>query len=158
MGELREFVRKALDLAINWQDHDEKTLGDLVERMRELDVESQELVWQQIEKWAASNTEPQRQVLLRERIRKFALTRRASVKGLPTATRDRATEIYEKLAPTDPVLRHLWLFEKFGLRILLLSLPVKIWTIGGGKNEFTPNDWKLYATYGASAASLASLS
>lgn len=111
-GELREFVRKALDLAINWQHHNEKTLGDLVERMRELDDESQELVWQQIEKWAASNNDLQRQVLLRERIRKFALTRRASVKGLPTATRDRATEIYENLAPADPVLRHLWLFEK----------------------------------------------
>src|SRR5690606_16802089 len=56
-GELREFIRKALDLAINWQHHDEKTLGDLVERMRELDDESQELVWQQVEKWASSNND-----------------------------------------------------------------------------------------------------
>ena len=47
---------------------------------------------------------------LRERIRRFAFTRRGRHRKLGESTHDRAREAYESLQPDDPVIRHGWLF------------------------------------------------
>jgi hypothetical protein len=46
---------------------------------------------------------------LRERIRRFAFTRRGR-RGLKDATKDRARPAYAKLQARDQVIRHAWLF------------------------------------------------
>ena len=49
---------------------------------------------------------------LRERIRRFAFTRRGKRRKLKNETRDRALKAYSLLTPRDLVIRHQWLFEK----------------------------------------------
>ena len=73
--EFNKFRRKALDLALAWPKHDQKTLGDLVERLTGLAEEDQTSVWGLIDAWAASEADEKAKAGLRERIRRFAFTR-----------------------------------------------------------------------------------
>jgi hypothetical protein len=112
-NEIYEFSRKALDLALAWPSHDENTLGDLVERLGGMAEEDHANLWRLIEDWAADpNTTDKARATLRERIRRFALTRVGRRRVEDEATRGRARAIYAKLEPSDPVIRHGWLFEK----------------------------------------------
>ena len=111
-GERYEFTRKALDLALAWPEHDEKTLGALVERLPVIPEKDQTLVWDLIDSWADSETDEKAKAGLGERIRTFAFTRRGRRHGLKDATKDRAHMAYEKLQPHDPVVRHTWLFAQ----------------------------------------------
>ena len=108
--EFYEFRRKALDLALKWPKHDEKTLGDLVEQIPAISEEDQTLVWDLIEAWADSETDDSTRASLGERIRRFASTWRGQQHGLSDVTKDRARVVYEKLQPCDLVVRHAWLF------------------------------------------------
>ena len=110
--ERHEFTRKAFDFALVWPEHDQKTLGDLVERLPVISEEYQTLVWDLIDTWADSETDEKAKAGLRERIRTFAFTRRGRRHGLKDATKDRAYMAYEKLQPRDPVVRHTWLFAQ----------------------------------------------
>jgi hypothetical protein len=101
------FARKAVDLAIEWPTHDERTLGDLVEHIHRLDDADRALIWARIDAWIASSPSDQRKAALRERIRVCCLTRLMRRSG---ATSDRARDVYDRLAPTDPIARHRWLF------------------------------------------------
>lgn len=107
--EIYEFNRRALDLLIAWPIHDEKTLGDLVESLEGMPDEDQAKVWNLVEGWSGKAGDSAKAVL-RERIRRFAFTRRGRRLKLGEATRDRAREPYDRLRPTDPVIRHGWLF------------------------------------------------
>ena len=111
--EIYEFARKALDLALAWPTHDENTLGDLVERLGGMAEEDDATLWKLIDDWAADpNTADKAKATLRERIRRFALTRVGRRRVEKEATRNRARAMYAKLEPTDSVVRHGWLFEK----------------------------------------------
>jgi len=105
-----EFARKALDLALAWPDHNEDTLGDLIENVQGLTEEDNGQVWDLVDGWAESQEDDTRRAILRERIRRFAFTRRSRVRGVKSETRDRAREAYARLTPRDPVIRHQWLF------------------------------------------------
>jgi hypothetical protein len=107
--EMYAFARKALDLLIAWPCHDERTLGDLVESLQGMPDEDQTKVWNLIDEWLQTANE-EAKAALRERIRRFALTRRARQRKLGEAARDHAREAYAKLQPRDPVIRHGWLF------------------------------------------------
>lgn len=111
-AEIHAFARKAVDLALAWPSHDEKTLGDLVENLRGLAPHDEETIWDLVEKWAANETDENRKAALRERIRRFAFIRRSAKEGLSAATKDRARKAYELLTPVDPVTRNQWLFEQ----------------------------------------------
>ena len=112
-GEINQFRRKALDLTLTWPGgHDEKTLGDLVERIAQLPEEGQAAVWDLMDKWCEMAVDEKAKAELRERIRRFAFTRWARKRGLNHATRQRAQAAYAKLTPSDPVIRHRWLFAK----------------------------------------------
>ena len=105
------FTRKALDLALGWPKHDERTLGDLVERLDGICDQDQSSVWELIESWSRDETtDDQAMAVLRERIRCFAFTRRGQLRNLRAATRDKARDMYERLAPRDPIIQHAWLF------------------------------------------------
>jgi addiction module HigA family antidote len=107
--EMYDFTRKALDFLIAWPSHDEKTLGDLVGSLQGMPDEDQTKVWGLIDEWSRKAGEASK-ATLRERIRRFAFTRRGRHRKLGEAIRDRAREAYESLRPHDPVIRHGWLF------------------------------------------------
>lgn len=108
-----EFDRKALDLALAWPSHDETTFGDLVERLEGMAKEDHAKLWGLIDEWAANpQTTDKVKATLRERIRRFALTRVGRRRVAEEATRSRAREMYTRLEPSDLVIRHGWLFAK----------------------------------------------
>ena len=109
-NEILEFERKALEIALAWPKHDQRTLGDLIEKIRELSEEDQAAVWDRIVAWTASTSDNSAKAELRERIRRFAFTRLGHQRGLDDATRDWARSVYEDLQPDDLVTRHAWLF------------------------------------------------
>jgi len=111
-AEIHSFGRKALDLALAWPSHNEKTLGDLVANLQGLTEEDQETVWNLVEKWAASEKDESRKAALREQIRRFAFVRRSTKQGLTDGAKDRARKAYDLLTPTDLVTGSHWLFEQ----------------------------------------------
>ncbi|MFQ5928608.1 MAG: HigA family addiction module antitoxin, partial [Acidobacteriota bacterium] len=104
------FARKAIDLVLAWPNHTEDTLDDLIENLQGLPEEDQAKVWELVDKWQKTNHDDHCRAQLRERIRRFAFTRRASRRGLQDKTRDRAREFYTHLTPKNPIIRHQWLF------------------------------------------------
>jgi addiction module HigA family antidote len=111
-AEANTFARKALDLAIDWPAHGEQTLGDLVQHIHGLTEADQNRIWDRIRTWIARRPSDEQKALLRERIRLFSFTRRARRTDQALASPDNAREIYEKLEPVDPVVRHRWLFDR----------------------------------------------
>ena len=109
INERINFNRKALEFLISWPSHNEKTLGDLVESLKGMAVDDQTKVWELIDNWSRIAGEADK-ALLRERIRRYALTRHGIRRNLDEATLDSAREAYESLRPLDPVIRHGWLF------------------------------------------------
>lgn len=107
--EMYDFSRKALDLLIAWPAHDERTLADLVESLQGMPEGDRVKTWDLVDQWAATAGEVAK-AELRERIRRYAFTRRGRNRKLGEATRDRAREAYRSLRPLDPVVRHGWLF------------------------------------------------
>ena len=106
----RAFVRKSLDLALDWPTHDHKTLGDLVEWIAELPDEDRARVWSLIDAWADSYPDDRDKADLRKRIRQCA--RRGQQFGLTAEMTARARMTYERLEPNDPVSRYAWLFAE----------------------------------------------
>lgn len=107
--EMNDFSRNVLDLMLAWSTHNEKTLGDLIECQQMMPDEDETTVWTLIDRWTESASDAAK-AELRERIRRYALTRRARMDKLGDASIDRAREAYDKLSPHDPVFRHSWLF------------------------------------------------
>ena len=105
-----EFSRKALNLVLAWPEYDEKTLGDLVERVHGIPDEDQVKVWNLIDEWAESKVDEKAKASLRERVQRFALLHWSRRRDLTESTKKRARMAYEKLQPEDPVFRHTWLF------------------------------------------------
>ena len=106
------FARKALDIALAWPAHTNETLGDLVETLQYLPEEDQIKVWDLVDAWIDREEDDHRRASLRERIRRFAFTRRGKRRKLGNETRDRALKAYSLLVPRDLVMRHQWLFAK----------------------------------------------
>ncbi|MGH9174630.1 MAG: hypothetical protein ACRD1H_09740, partial [Vicinamibacterales bacterium] len=104
-----DFERKTRCLLIAWPSHDENTLGDLVESLQGMPEEDETKIWDIVDVWSQRADETAK-ATLRERIRRFAFTRRARNRKLGEATRDRARNAYNSLRPHDPVTRHGWLF------------------------------------------------
>lgn len=104
------FRLEALRLAITWTTHNEKTLGDLIERINIMPEEEQSRIWDLVDDWTKNASEVAKSVL-RERIRRSAFTRRGRRKDLKGGGRNRAQIAYEKLASKDPVFKYKWIFE-----------------------------------------------
>ena len=110
--EMAEFTRKTLNLSLAWSKHDQKMLGDLVERVKEMPEQDQVKLWDLIDTWAGSEANERAKAELRERIHRFAFTRRGQLRGLNDATRDRTRIAAEKLQSRDSIVRHAWLFAQ----------------------------------------------
>ena len=90
-----DFTREALGLLIAWPSHDEVTLGDLVEALEGIPEEEQPKIWDLIDEWSCNASESA-MAALRERIRRFALTRRARHLKIGEAARDRCAASIRK--------------------------------------------------------------
>lgn len=113
LEQFHEFRKKALDLVLHWKDHDQRMLRDLVELLHDLPDEYQIKIWDLIDTWADAKADDRAKARLRERIRRFALTRRGRRRGVQGKALDRARAAYERLKPRDLLARHAWLFVNF---------------------------------------------
>lgn len=109
--EFFDFQKQAFDFLVQWPTQSVKSLTDLLQSLYEIPLEKQSIVWQLIEDWSEHASELDK-ANLREEIRKFALTNRTSNKGRANELRDPAKQIYERLEPSDLVLRYAWLFKE----------------------------------------------
>ena len=105
------FRREAFDLVLSRPDHDHGTLGELVELFHDFDDEERNRVWKLIEDWATTAPDDKAKAAVRERIRQHALTHRSRLRGLREEALDQARGAYDRLEPSDPVVRHRWLFS-----------------------------------------------
>ena len=102
--------RKAIELALDWPAHDEHTLGDLVERLEAIDPNRRNRVWELILAWNNNEPTDSQKALLREQVRRCALTRRSQQRDFDDDERERARQVYALLESQDRVARHSWLF------------------------------------------------
>ena len=110
--EIYEFTRNSLDLVLAWPEHNQKTLGDLVERLPNMPEKDQNMVWDLIDTWTDSEIKEEPKADLREQIRSLAFTRRGRLHWPRETNNDRAHLAYEKLAPKNPIVHHSWLFAQ----------------------------------------------
>ena len=106
LDEGRRCVRKSRDICLNWPMHDERSLGDLVDSIEELDGPTCDTVCDLLDRWADEPQSDQAKESLRERIRRCTFTR--DFRASPAAGRIRRA--MAKLEPEDLVIRHRWLF------------------------------------------------
>lgn len=108
-AEYDEFTREAWRLLVSW-DHSPATLGDLVERLPNLNADDQATVWGLVNTWADSAHSDEDRATLRDRIRNCCLTRFGH-RVRPEGVTLRAKEAVSRLVPADLINRHAWLFE-----------------------------------------------
>ena len=103
------FRRKALELALDWRHHNEKTLTELIQQIEIFPEDAQSRVWDLINAWAESNPSQDAKAFLHQRIQGCALVRRRRKRTIFQPEREQ--EALEKLLPTDLVARHAWLLS-----------------------------------------------
>lgn len=112
--ERNDFAVFAFKLAVAWPNLTVEMLKELLGNLGGLAEDLQLEVWDRVDAWVKDASEGDKAVL-RERIRVVALSRRARRwRGEDSAPRsaERARALFERMLPSDPVLRHGWLFEK----------------------------------------------
>ncbi len=98
-NEVRATIEVVRRFALNWSDHDEQTLGDLIDRIETFREEDQVAVWARVSEWAVTASDNEK-ATLKDRIRKHR----------PELDDSRAAEALEHLTPEDAVAKHRWLF------------------------------------------------
>ena len=106
--EIDALMRCAASVLLSWPNHDQTTLGDLVEQIEALPEDQQSVVWHLIDDWTRSQDDEEVKAELRQRIRRFALTRRR--RGNFQTTIEKARLAYDRLQPRTLLARHAWLF------------------------------------------------
>ncbi len=108
-NEHREFVLKAIDVALNWPCHDENTLANLIELFDSLPENNQLRIWNLIDQWADSTSSENAKAYLRQRINGYVhLSYRTNGRIYHAQI---VNAVSEKLLPTDLVTRCAWLFK-----------------------------------------------
>ena len=103
VGEREQFRRKAVELALAWLYHDEKTLGDLVDKVEALTRDDRIVLWRLIQDWADEAVDTEAKAGLWNRLR-------IEFDGTTGGTED-LQEVIDGLQPSDPVLLHRWMFS-----------------------------------------------
>ena len=100
------FVRRSREICLNWPMHDERTLGDLMESLEDLDHPTCLEVCDLLDRWVNRPQSDPAKESLRERLRRrlFASDLRTTAIGA------RLDRILSKLESGDIVVRHRWLF------------------------------------------------
>ena len=108
-AEFRAMTQCAGGIVLSWDDHDQTTLGDLVENIDAFPDDRRSGIWERIDTWARDQTDDVK-AELQQRILRLAFTRGRDEDFRTTIERAHAT--YDRLRPRDPVVRHLWLFAE----------------------------------------------
>ncbi len=108
-----KFKNKVLDIVLEWQHHNQRTLGDLVDRIHGFSDEARIRIWNLIDTWANAQTDDRAKAELREEIRLSVFTHGTMLKSMPEEVLARARTALERLKPQDPVARHAWLFRTY---------------------------------------------
>jgi addiction module HigA family antidote len=111
-GEVYTFRRKALELAIAWSTHSAQTFGDLLRCTYGFTEEDQQRIWDAIYKWSVAETSESERAALREKVRMYSFTGRARKRNTSKFSANSARKIYDLLAPSDPIMKHRWLFAR----------------------------------------------
>ena len=106
------FIRSVLDLAMAWPEHDENTLGDLIEHLDGMSEQDRGRVWSLVDTWAETTADDKAKADLSERISRFVYSLRNSPGGLTVAIQEAARAARKRLLTSDPAIRHGWLFAK----------------------------------------------
>ena len=106
------FIRSVLDLTMAWPEHDENTLGDLIEHLDGMSEQNRTGVWSLVDTWAETTADGKAKADLSERISRFVYSLRNSPGGLTVAIQEAARAARKRLLTSDPVIRHRWLFAK----------------------------------------------
>ena len=112
-GERRDFILAALEQVLDWPNgYDASNLADLVESLGVMPEPERARVWSLVEDWLAGRPDSLEQSDFRERLRRFAFAVRGPFVKADADVRERARRMYERLLPTDPVARHVWMFAR----------------------------------------------
>ena len=120
--EIQDFTGHVLDIALDWETHDVRTLCTLVESIKFLQEPDQVRIWRLIGYWCRTNPEDTDKVALRETIKHCALSRHSQSLDISEHSRAKAQEAYEKLEPDDLILRHQCLFASDAIHLLAYEL------------------------------------
>ena len=110
--ERRDFIRHALQIVHAQGDLDVRQVGDLVERAAWLAEGDQAQVWDRVIAWGHAHGDEHTKASVRERIRRWYLTRRARVKSLSASTIEGAQRTFQSLESQDIIIQHQWLFAR----------------------------------------------
>ncbi|MGZ8937081.1 MAG: HigA family addiction module antitoxin [Halobacteriota archaeon] len=115
-GLVLSFMQEMTVLVLNWKGgHTIEMLCDLIEHLHDLPEEKRANVWELVNSWAEAGVSDTDKACIREKIRITALSRgwvhhfkKAECSKLATA----AKATYQKLEPSDLLIRHEWLFRE----------------------------------------------
>lgn len=108
--ERNEFIQKAVDMALDWPCHDQKTLGDLIDRVGLLTEKERQTLFDLIDEWSSGPAHQDAKSELWLRIR--TESRRAGADG------HRMSSLAEKILPSDPVALNEWLFTHQSMSLI----------------------------------------
>ena len=97
-----QMVQAVYRLLLSRRDHDERSLRRLLKRMRLLDPEARVQVWKRVRQWAKKADSDRAIAELAD-----------SVRDCWTDDETDKKRALEHLKPTDPLLRHKWLFQSW---------------------------------------------
>ena len=109
-NEIHKARDHAIQLALNWAEHDEHTLSQLIWCLENLSPKFKRQVWKVISKWIICGRTDIQKEKLRESVRLSILTQFTHRQIVDEETQNRARKVYESLEPQDIVLRQKWLF------------------------------------------------
>ncbi|MXX72820.1 MAG: helix-turn-helix domain-containing protein [Gemmatimonadetes bacterium] len=111
-SERREFTRHVLDILHDWPTLDAGHVEDLVQRAAWIPEGDQARVWDRIIAWGHARGDDRARSELREKIRRWYLTRYGQVRDLSATTIEGARRTFESLEPQNLIVRHQWLFGR----------------------------------------------
>lgn len=113
-SEANDFQVFAFKLAVNWTDQTRDTITDLINNLGGVDEAMKLEVWDLVDRWSVTASEADK-ASVREKIRVSTMTRGARLRRgarEKVESDERAREAYHRLAPSDPVFKHAWLFKQ----------------------------------------------
>ena len=113
-SEPARFVKKCIDICLNWSSQTEFTLAEVFERLHALPKPAKNFtdrVLNLISDWVRTSPENEAKAYLRERIRRHTRSRMNDNVAMHEEFIEQATSAMNLLIVDDPIVRNKWLFE-----------------------------------------------
>lgn len=110
--EIEKGLSEVIEITLSWPNHDEYTLGDLITRIPVLDLDTQNRIWNLVNSWNETLPPERKKAYLSDQIHELLSSQKyATDENIDKTILAKARQTYDMLKPTDPVLRHKWLFQ-----------------------------------------------